>query len=83
MGECERPQWVAKVNEHFGVGSDTSLHIYKLAVDLLLFKDGVYLTETPDYRELGEFWENLHPDCRWGGRFEDGNHFSVAWKGMA
>jgi hypothetical protein len=26
---------------------------------------------------LGEFWEGLHPLCRWGGRFNDGNHYSI------
>jgi hypothetical protein len=52
-----------------------SLHELKLAVDLLLFKDGVYLTQTEDYREAGEYWE-LTFGGAWGGRFNDGNHFS-------
>ena len=54
-----------------------SYHYEHLALDLPLFDaDGVYLTETEDYRFLGEYWESLDPECTWGGRFDDGNHFS-------
>jgi hypothetical protein len=52
-------------------------YLTKLAGDLDLFKDRKYLTKTEDHRELGEFWEKLHPLCRWGGRFGDGNHYSI------
>lgn len=57
-------------------------HPKGLAIDLNLFKDGVYLTETVDYQKLGEFWELLDPDCTWGGRFKkaDGCHFSYGEK---
>ena len=51
-----------------------SFHYKRLAIDLNLFKNGRYLTETEDYRELGEFWESI--GGTWGGRFSDGNHFS-------
>lgn len=60
-----------------------SLHYDGLAVDLLLYKNGEYLTNTDDYLELGEYWEGLDTCCAWGGRFgahgsgkADGNHFS-------
>lgn len=58
-----------------------SLHHVGLALDLLLYRDGLYLTQTEDYRRLGEFWERLHVLARWGGRFNDGNHFSFEWEG--
>ena len=58
-----------------------SLHYDSLAVDINLFKDGRYLTKTEDHKELGEFWESLHPDCVWGGRFDDGNHYSFKFNG--
>jgi len=54
-----------------------SAHYDRLAIDLNLFKDGVYLTATEDHRTLGEYWESLDPDCRWGGRFRDGNHYEM------
>lgn len=58
-----------------------SLHHVGLALDLLLYRNGAYLTKTEDYRRLGEFWERQHVLARWGGRFNDGNHFSFEWEG--
>jgi hypothetical protein len=58
-----------------------SNHRIGLAEDYNLFKDGVYLTKTEDWTEIGEWWEKLHPLCRWGGRFSDGNHFSLEHEG--
>lgn len=55
-----------------------SLHHLGLAVDLLLYKEGEYCTSTDDYLDLGEFWEGLATGCNWGGRFNDGNHFSFS-----
>ncbi|RLI66366.1 MAG: M15 family peptidase [Candidatus Asgardarchaeum californiense] len=62
-------------------GAPNSLHLMRLAIDLNLFKDGVYLTDTEDHREFGEYWESLDPDCSWGGHFNDGNHYSLAYMG--
>lgn len=61
-------------------GIVNSVHGLRLAADLLLFKNGKYLTDTEDYREAGEFWEGLG-GC-WGGRFNDGNHFSLEHNGV-
>ena len=60
-----------------GYGHPKSNHKIRLALDLNLFKDGKFLQGTSDHQPLGEFWEGLHPLCRWGGRFADGNHYSV------
>ena len=54
-----------------------SLHYDRLAIDLNLFKYGKYLTETDDHLFLGKYWESLDPDCRWGGHFNDGNHYTM------
>mgnify|MGYP003658985107 FL=1 len=59
--------------------SDNSCHYIRLAIDLNLFKDGVYLTKTEDHTFLGEFWESI--GGAWGGRFRDGNHYSMEYKG--
>lgn len=53
-----------------------SFHYKRLAIDLNLFKDGKYLQDSQDHKQLGEYWESLHPLCTWGGRFYDGNHYS-------
>lgn len=63
------------------VGKKRSLHKLCLAMDLNLWKDGKYLTKTEDHKKLGEYWESLHPLCTWGGRFGDGNHYSVTHRG--
>jgi len=70
-----------------GVGhSKNSLHYSRLAQDINLFKDGVYLKDTEAYRPLGEYWKSLSDagyECCWGGDFKnkDGNHFSIAYQG--
>ena len=58
-------------------GHKNSLHRKRLAIDLNLFKNGAYLTETDDHAPLGAYWMNLHPANRWGGiDGKDGNHYS-------
>ena len=52
----------------------------RLAVDFNLFKDGKFLQSTDDHKELGEFWEAL--GGTWGGRFDDGNHYSLKYRGL-
>ena len=54
-------------------GSKSSKHKRRMAIDLNLFRDGVYLTATEDHAALGAHWESL--GGIWGGRFEDGNHY--------
>lgn len=77
LGEAWRTPEQAKANAAAGRGISNSLHMDRLAIDLNLFKDGVYLTKTDAHRELGEWWEQQHPLARWGGRFNDGNHYSL------
>jgi hypothetical protein len=77
LGEVYRSPEEAARRAALGIGLKTSLHCDKLALDLHLFKDGVYLTRTEDHAALGRWWEQQHPLCRWGGRFQDGNHYSV------
>ena len=62
-------------------GRAWSNHKLRLAIDINLFKDGVYLTKTEDHRLTGEYWETLHPQASWGGRFDDGNHYSFLYRG--
>ena len=55
-------------------GIEKSFHRNRLAIDLNLFKNGVYQRKTEDHKELGEFWESIGGS--WGGRWNDGNHYS-------
>ena len=72
-----RPPEVAAYYAQIGVGIRNSLHIKKLAVDLNLFLDGKWLRETEAHKGFGDWWEAQHPLCRWGGRWNDGNHYEV------
>ena len=62
------------------VGHQNSLHKIGLAVDINLYKNGHYLENSEDHIELGEFWEFI--GGTWGGRFDDGNHYSLEYNGM-
>ena len=68
-------------------GSEISLHRLGLAVDINLFKfsDGTwtYLTQTEDHAVFGAWWKSLDADCQWGGEGtrNDGNHYSIGYKG--
>lgn len=73
---------VALENNGRAGGIRNSLHGKRLAIDLNLFVEGVYQSHTDDYRAVGEKWESMHHLCRWGGRFNDGNHFSIEHEGV-
>src|SRR3990172_5977171 len=62
-----------------GYGAVSSCHKIRLAVDFNLFKDGAFLQATEDHRPLGEYWESIGGS--WGGRFNDGNHYSLEHEG--
>lgn len=82
FGDAYRdPRVFGEVGYSKGYGRASSNHKVRLAVDLNLFKDGQYQASTEAHRPLGEYWESLDPMCAWGGRFNDGNHYSFAHEG--
>ena len=81
FGEAWRTPEQAALNAKAGKGIANSLHLDRLAIDFNLFRDGRYLSSNESWRELGEFWESLHPLCCAGFRFGDGNHLSVTHGG--
>ena len=55
----------------------SSKHLSRLAIDLNLLIGG-RLAKPEDYRLLGEFWESLDGNNKWGGNFNgfvDAPHF--------
>lgn len=60
-------------------GSARSRHLERAAIDLNLFERHagrwVYQPVSEAHRPLGRFWESLGVYNRWGGRYEDGNHY--------
>lgn len=80
FGDAFRDERVhGKFGEKRGYSAAKSLHKLKLAIDLNLFRDGKYLASTEDHRPLGEWWESI--GGTWGGRFNDGNHYSLEHNG--
>ena len=80
FGEAYRTPEQAKLNAQSGKGIANSLHTQRLAVDFNLFINGVYQTTTDAHRPLGEYWESI--GGTWGGRFNDGNHYSLEHNGV-
>ena len=59
-------------------GNPNSLHMKRLAIDLNIFYDGKWITNTSNknhlaytklLNEIGSLWESLDEDNAWGGRF--------------
>ena len=81
LGDAFRdPRVHGPTGTKLGYGHPRSCHKLALAIDLNLFKDGKYLTKTEDHKSLGEWWESI--GGTWGGRFSDGNHYSLEHEGM-
>lgn len=81
LGDAYRdPRVFGPLGRKQGYGHPRSAHKYRLAIDLNLYKDGAYLALTEDHKPLGEWWES-QGGC-WGGRFNDGNHYSFEWNGI-
>ena len=63
-----------------GYGHPKSAHKVRLAIDLNIYKEGKYLEKTEDHEPLGRWWESIGGS--WGGRFEDGGHYSLEHEGV-
>ena len=79
LGEAWRSDFEAARLMAERKGVRRSLHCERLALDLNLFLGGVWLSKTEDHRPLGEWWESI--GGAWGGRFGDGNHYSLEHEG--
>lgn len=58
----------------------SSNHKQRLAIDFNVFRHGEYLDDGAEFKDLGEYWESL--GGTWGGRFNDGGHFSLEHNGV-
>jgi len=81
LGDAYRdPRVFGEVGVSKGYGHSKSAHKRRLAIDLNLFKDGVFQATTEAHTPLGEWWESQ--GGTWGGRFSDGNHYSIEFDGV-
>lgn len=83
VGDAYRdPRVFGEIGEKLGYGHARSGHKRRLAIDINLFKDGVFLQKTEDHNPFGEWWKQQHELCRSGIDFQDGNHYSLEWDGV-
>lgn len=90
FGEVVRTRTQAIINANKGVGIGNSLHLDGLAVDFMLYINGVYMDDSTAHKFLGDKWKSMHPLNRWGGDFKDdhgkpkpdGNHYSSTRGGI-
>src|SRR5437867_11284879 len=85
FGEAYRTPEQAALNAKKGIGISNSLHTQRLAIDLNVFKNGVWLKDG-GFDDLGTYWKSLDPSNRWGGDFQhlkDYNHFSYTNGGVS
>lgn len=79
FGEAYRT--VEQQNLHYISGKSKtrhSKHQDRLAVDFNFFIDGELTYNRTKLQHIGDYWESLHPDNKWGGnfkRFVDTPHF--------
>ena len=81
LGDAYRdPRLHGNMGVKLGYGHSKSAHKIRLAIDLNLFKNGEYLEGSNSHEELGKYWESVGGS--WGGRFNDGNHYSLEHEGV-
>jgi len=81
FGDAYRdPRAFGDIGVKKGYSMPRSAHKMRLAIDFNLFKDGKFLEGTEDHQPLGEWWESQ--GGTWGGRFKDGNHYSIEHNGV-
>lgn len=81
LGDAYRdPRVHGQMGVKMGYGAANSCHKMRLAIDLNLFRNGKYLDSDKDHEPLGLWWESQ--GGTWGGRFADGNHYSLEHGGF-
>lgn len=71
FGEVYRTQEQQRL--YFNTGRSKTMnsrHLQRLAVDFNVFKNGALLSRPIDFKPLGDYWESLHTDNRWGGDWD-------------
>lgn len=85
VGEAWRSDTEAQLQAQKGAGITNSLHRIRLAIDLNVFADNVWLQTVADLEPVGAIWKSMHPLCCWGGDFStrpDADHYSLTWQGI-
>ena len=72
----EQATWYAEQ----GKGIKKSLHCLKLALDLVIYKNGTISWDYKDYEAVANIWKKMDPDARWGGDFRNRDEFHFSFE---
>ena len=79
IGEVERTQAQQEIYTKEGKSkTSNSMHLKRCAADLHIFKNGEWLQSKTQLQSIGDYWESLDQNNRWGGNFKsfiDTPHF--------
>lgn len=79
IGEVERTQAQQALYIKEGKSkTSNSMHLKRCAADLHIFKNGEWLQSKLQLQSIGDYWEKLDQNNRWGGNFKtfiDTPHF--------
>ena len=79
IGEVERTQAQQQIYIKEGKSKTlNSMHLKRCAADLHIFKDNEWLQSKQELQEIGDYWESLDINNKWGGNFKmfiDTPHF--------
>jgi len=71
-GELYRSQYQQDFYVKTGASKvNHSIHQDRMAIDLNFFKNGVLTYKLEDTKAMGDFWELLNSQNKWGGRWKD------------
>lgn len=79
VGEAERTKEQQEIYVNQGKSkTSNSMHLKRCAIDLHIFKDNNYITSKQELQAIGDYWESLSSENKWGGNFKsfiDTPHF--------
>ena len=79
IGEAERTEEQQEIYIKQGKSkTSNSMHLKRCAIDLHIFKDDNYITSKQELQSIGDYWESLSSQNRWGGNYKsfiDTPHF--------
>lgn len=71
IGEAERTQAQQEIYLKTGKSKTAnSMHLKRCAIDLHIFKNGSWLQSKQELQSIGDYWESLNAQNRWGGNFQ-------------
>lgn len=72
IGEAERTKEQQEIYIKQGKSKTlNSMHLKRCAIDLHIFKDGNWLQTKAQLQEIGDYWESLSTENKWGGNYKN------------